>query len=184
MKKTMDRRQIKTRAAIFQAMCRLMEKKNFSKITVQEIIDEANVGRSTFYAHFETKEMLLKELCADIFEHIFSTGLSSEPSHDFSKAEQSLEEQITHLLYHLRDNKGDIIGILSGDSCEVFMVYFVEYLKGMMLGYPAYLKDGVSKEFAVNHLVGSFAEAVKWWVKSGTKESPETIAKCYIKMIE
>ena len=52
----MDRRQQKTRKNILIAFRNLLNRKNFCNITVQEIIDEANVGRSTFYSHFETKE--------------------------------------------------------------------------------------------------------------------------------
>ena len=80
----MDRRQRKTRNAIFQAFTRLLEKKTYSALTVQEIIDEADISRSTFYAHFETKDELLKAMCTDIFGHVFSHEIMSEEHHDFS----------------------------------------------------------------------------------------------------
>lgn len=81
---------------------RLLEEKHFNNITVQEILDEANIGRSTFYSHFETKDELLKEMCTDLFGHIFSHELHSETSHDFSLSDHGLQEKITHLLYHLK----------------------------------------------------------------------------------
>ncbi len=179
----MDRRQKKTRDAIFQALCKLLESKHFNSITVQEIIDEANVGRSTFYAHFETKDVLLKEMCTEIFDHIFSHELQSEASHDFSNIEEGLEVKLTHLLYHLRDNKGNVLGILSGESGELFMRYFKEYLSQIFREYPSCIRKDVPDQFAVNHLVGSFAEAVKWWIQTKMKDSPEMLADNYLKVI-
>ena len=173
----------KTRTAIFRAFNRLLEEKHFHNITVQEILDEANIGRSTFYSHFETKDALLREMCSDIFDHIFSHELRSETSHDFSLSDHGLQEKITHLLYHLKDNKRNVIGVLSGESSELFMRYFKEYLVTMFEQYPKSMRQGVPKEFARNHLVGSLAEAVKWWIGTRMKMPPEELADNYLKLI-
>ena len=46
---TQDRRITKTRKAIYAAFLQLLNQKDYESITVQEIIDLADVGRSTFY---------------------------------------------------------------------------------------------------------------------------------------
>jgi len=131
----MDRRIQKMREAIFSAVSRLLAQKGYAKITVQEIIDEANIGRSTFYAHFETKDDLLKALCSDIFDHVFLSELISERTHDFSAANNDLEDKITHILYHLKDSHRDMKRMLNGESGELFLSMLKTYMTKLLNGF-------------------------------------------------
>ncbi|MBN9382100.1 MAG: TetR/AcrR family transcriptional regulator [Chitinophagaceae bacterium] len=54
-----DRRTLKTKRALAEAFRQLLLEKGYDAITIQDIIDRADVGRSTFYAHYEGKEQLL-----------------------------------------------------------------------------------------------------------------------------
>lgn len=176
----MDRRVQKTREAIFSAFSSLLARKRYSKITVQDIIDEANIGRSTFYSHFETKDDLLKALCSDIFDHIFSEDLISENTHDFSFANNDLKSKITHILYHLRDSKRDIKGILSCESRELFLSVIKTYLEQLFARFIINDSlDGIPKEYVVNHMAGSFVESIKWWMQNDMAQSPEELTRYF-----
>ena len=54
-----DRRVQRTHQLLRGALVALIQEKGFEALTVQDIIDRANVGRATFYAHFDNKEDLL-----------------------------------------------------------------------------------------------------------------------------
>ncbi|WP_318508720.1 TetR/AcrR family transcriptional regulator [Bacillus sp. T3] len=178
----MDRRQQKTRDAIFKAFSKLIEQKRYRNITVQEIIDEANIGRSTFYAHFETKDELLKAMCTDIFSHVFSDELVPENTHDFSSEYNGIDAKLTHILHHLKDSKRNIVGILSCESGELFMRYFKEYLTAMLSKYLNEIKVNAPADFVLNHLVGSFVETVRWWIDKSMEYSPEETVMYYIEV--
>lgn len=191
----MDRRQKKTRTAIFTAFNELLIEKSYHQITVQDIIDRANVGRTTFYDHFETKDELLKEMCSELFQHVFSDVLSAESTHDFSLSGGDSGSVITHMLYHLRDNKRNICGILSCESGEMFLQFFRQYLNRLFSSYlprgkhptvpaganaarpaSALGRPRPSADFLLNHISGSFVNMVQWWMRGGAKETPEELA--------
>lgn len=183
----MDRRQQKTRNAIFEAFGTLLSTKSFSKITVQDIIEKANIGRTTFYDHFETKDCLLKEMCADLFAHIFSDTLNAESSHDFSMKTGNPHAMITHILYHLLDNKRNILGILTCESGEMFLGFFRQYLNELMaarmLGGMDLSNKKIPNDFLVNHISSSFIGMVQWWIKNDLKQSPEKMADYFMAVI-
>ena len=55
----MDRRVRRTRRSLTDALVGLILERGYDRITVQDVLDRADVGRSTFYAHFRDKEALL-----------------------------------------------------------------------------------------------------------------------------
>lgn len=183
----MDRRQQKTRSAIFSAFSDLLSKKSYTKITVQDIIDAANVGRTTFYAHFETKDELLREMCTEIFDHVIFDGLSAESSHDYSFSTGTPREIIPHILFHLRDNRKNIVGILSCESGELFLNYFKKYLNELISGWilepPAWQSRNIPKDFLIDHVSGSFVNMVQWWIRHNMTQPPEELTAYFLSVM-
>ena len=184
----MDRRQQKTRAAIFSAFERLLAQKKYSKITIKDIIDEANVGRTTFYEHFETKDALLSEMCHNLFHHIFSNEADRDGSHNFPLSQGDSRTVVTHILYHLQDGSQSMLRLMTGESSETFLFYFRSYLDEMVLPF---LTSGMERknqclpvDFLENHISGSFLNMVRWWVRDGMKETPEQLAEYFLAVIE
>ncbi len=69
-----DRRVGRTRKLLEDALHDLIVEKGYEAVTVQDIIDRANVGRSTFYAHYTDKQQLLFSHFADLEAHLAGPG--------------------------------------------------------------------------------------------------------------
>lgn len=175
----MDRRQQKTRTAIFSAFTSLLAEKSYSKITVQEIIDAANVGRTTFYAHFETKDDLLKELCEELFGHIIGSAMDCTHTHGLYSDGSAPESVFCHLLQHLQENDKNIIALLSCESSEMFLRFFKdslnELVRSQFINQNRKANTDIPEDFLINHISGSFVEMVLWWIKGHRKQTPEDL---------
>lgn len=184
----MDRRQQKTRIAIFSAFTSLLSEKGYGKITVQEIIDAANVGRTTFYAHFETKDDLLKALCEDLFGHIISSAMDNAHTHGLYSEQTAPESVFCHLLQHLQENEGNVLGLLASESSDVFLRYFKDSLNELIwVQFVEQRKQhntNVPQDFLINHISGSFVEMVLWWIKERQKQTPAELDRYFRAVIE
>lgn len=184
----MDRRQKKTKDAIFKAFTTLLSKKNYNQISVQEIIDIADIGRTTFYAHFETKEYLLKDLCEELFGHIIDTAMGLPHGHYHYSCGSKTDSVFLHLLRHLQENDHHILELLSSQNNEIFLRYFKSNLKKLILTQYAgkgLLKNSkLPEDYLVNHISSSFVETVDWWLSRERKETPEEITQYFLAVIE
>ena len=183
----MDRRQRRTREAIFDAFTELLEKKDYAQITVGEIIDRADVGRATFYAHFETKDFLLKAFCEELFCHLFDTEKGEGNGHRHIFDCDSSESIYLHLFRHLQSNDHNILKLLSSQNNDLFLRYFrgnLEALTESQLSiFASSKKDALPETFWKNHIVSTFIETLKWWVAGGMKESAEVITEYFFTVI-
>lgn len=176
----MDRRQRKTREAIFNAFCELLSKKHYEQITVGEIIENSDIGRTTFYAHFETKDFLLKELCEELFCHIFDATEAGNENHRHIFECDAPESVFLHLLQHLQKNDRNILNLLTCENNELFLRYFKKNLKVLIEKQLPDLSEitvsVVPESLFINHVSSTFVETVRWWIDHGMKESPEVLA--------
>lgn len=173
----MGRQTNRTKKAIYSAFSELLNQKKYSQIAIGEIADLADVGRSTVYSHFETKEDILTSMCRNIFENLMTAGhvTSYEP-----------EAIIVALLTHIKVNKKVITGIFSSEGMDVFVEfcrqYFGSVLEVHLLGGYDEKSTGIPKDYLVNYLIGTFMETIRWWAKNDMKQSPQEIAGYYVKI--
>ncbi|MGI6217819.1 MAG: TetR/AcrR family transcriptional regulator [Coriobacteriales bacterium] len=179
----MDRRQKRTREAVFRAFEELASEKHYSEITVADIVDRANVGRSTFYDNFETKDALLDELCAELEGHILE-GMNSHGAdvHGGSLGD-SAEGRIAHLLYHLSRSHSGIFAKLVAEREPRFAVAFERIATPLLEQSMPRKATGAPAELRRRVLVESLRETVAWWVMSGRKAKPENVARWYVEML-
>ena len=83
---SVDRRVIRTRATLHQALMSLTLDKGYEAVTVGDICEAANVGRSTFYAHFPNKDALLRSGMVNLRKMLTSREHSREGPFGFTLA--------------------------------------------------------------------------------------------------
>lgn len=170
-----DRRISKTKKAIYQAFLQLLNDKGYESTTVQDIIDLADVGRSTFYCHYESKELLLDELCRYLFHHIFEREESI-----------STEDYLAHLFLHFQKNQDHITSLLFSKND-----YFLRQLhKELEHHVYSVLADKLKKAHPslppsyLQHLVMSnFIETLTWWLKKGQDFTDQEVVQFYLDLL-
>lgn len=180
----MDRRRRKSREAIFAAFSELLSEKNFSKITVGEIIERADVGRATFYSHFETKEFLLKELCEELFCHIFDATNEACHAHRHIFDCDAPDSVFLHLVQHLSRNDNHISDLLSGQNDDLFLRYFKTGLSNLIERqaetFDFHKPEALPQSFFINHVASTFVETIRFWIDRGMEEPPEQITEYFL----
>ena len=175
----MDKRQQKTRLALYKAFEACLKEKDYQDIAIEDILERSGVSRSAFYAHFKGKDDLRDSVLRNIFSHVFSHSLEQESTHDFSKASVlDYEHLFVHILYHLKEDKGLIRVLLSGSCRDAIMNEMrtgVEPLLKRCIQDGSLKRKGIPDELALLLVREDFVVTVGYWFDRGCLESPEIL---------
>ena len=176
----LDERAKRTRRRLGVALIDLIIEKPMAEITVQEVLDRASVGRSTFYLHFRDKnDLLLNEL--EMFLEMMSTVLSvrKEESHRLAPVEEMFAHiGVENKLYRaLKDG-----GILH-DFFDLAQGYFTRGIAQRLrqiIGETKLPRDTEARAVAI---AGSLLALLRWWIDHGGKETPTAMDEIFHEMV-
>jgi AcrR family transcriptional regulator len=179
-KKT-DARVRRTRDALGDALVALMQEKQFDTITVQEVLDRANVSRSTFYTHYSDKDDLLMSDAEEFFEAI-SMALSAHG--DKSDRVFPVSEFFTHLSDVQPFFKALVKSGRYQENMELARGHFARGIERRLSELPRALSIPAKElpAIAFTH-AGALLSLLAWWLDRGMRESPQEMDELFHRMV-
>jgi AcrR family transcriptional regulator len=177
-----DRRALRTRQSLHHALLRLILERDYDDITVGDITDTANVGRSTFYAHFTDKDDLLRTGT----EHLRAMILHEHKRAAAQKG--SLEERLlgfsAFMTAHLKEQHQLYRALMRGRAGPIIIAKLRQILGEILRAEFANATDkrkaaARQSEVAVQFVVGAYVSIVTWWLDRGGREPPAEINRAF-----
>jgi AcrR family transcriptional regulator len=177
-----DRRVKKTRQALQAALIELILEKGYEAITVQDVLNRANVGRSTFYAHFYDLDDLLQSefevLQAELEQHL--------AKHPFGTTIWDL----SHLLFHHAQGYQHLYKVVVGKtSGQIIQSNFYRYVSTQMrlrlvTDYGSITHKLLTLDILQHHLVSSLMDLMRFWLDKNLPYSAAEMAQIYQALVK
>jgi len=179
-KKTSDRRTRRTRHKVSGALVDLIKEKRFDDITVQNLIDRAGVGRSTFYTHFRDKE--------DAFAHQWEQfNLFLAEQIKWENAGKHSFFPVKFFFQHLQESESFYQGLVRSGKVEAIFKSGVEHLSHhIQAALSAKFK---SRQLAIpipvlsHYLANEFFGLLKWWLDARMPYTPEAMDEMFHRLV-
>lgn len=173
-----DRRMRRSRDLLFRALIELiLEKKSYDRITVQDILDRADVGRSTFYSHYQSKDQLLlsaTEGLRAVLDQAVATTPSASPSAPIFQAAQVMFSQMDDV-EHRRLYRA-VLGTRAAELVTRKLRKLLSTALAENFQSRGRVKDRSRREAAGAFVANGLVGLLYWWVDSG---SPLTSKEAY-----
>ncbi|MGD2155945.1 MAG: TetR/AcrR family transcriptional regulator [Anaerolineales bacterium] len=165
-----QRRKQRTREKLQEAMLDLMLEKGIKSIAIQEITDRADLGRGTFYFHFDDKEDLLWSIVED---RIHATENQLMQEYDGSMPEQAEFYAYHNMFRHVEENR-EVYQLLLGnkgsqDVANRAKQYLVSETIRDIDQFGVFQDIGQPPEITAHIVVGLLFSLIFWWLESPSK---------------
>ena len=166
----------RTKKALRRALLELMTERGYEVIGIQDIVDRADVGRSTFYAHYADKDDLLVENMAALGDYLRMKMADAQEAVPHPALAFSLP-----MLEHMDEARMMFRGLLGPKRSRVVHVFFNDILCELVrerLGTQE-LPQGVVVQF----LVAGFMAVARWWIIESPKSSVAQVQEIYLRLV-
>jgi AcrR family transcriptional regulator len=180
-KKKPDRRTTRTRRQLSQALVDLVQEKRFDDITVQNVIDRADVGRSTFYAHFQDKEDLFQKDWERFLDHLVLKI-------DWENVGSKYFFPIAHLFEHLKEFHSFYRGLVRSRKSDAVFKFGQRYLSGkieeaLASKYEEKPTKSVPISILSNYLAVQTFSLLQWWLDNNMPFPPERMEQIFHELV-
>lgn len=177
MKRTVDRRVARTKEALRTALLELIERKGYDAISVQELVDHANVGRATFYSHYADKDDVLRENLGALGEHVRAQIDANE-----SRARAPLAFSLP-LLEHVARVKPMFVALLGTRGSLVVRQLFHEMVCELVDEEVGQAKgSAIPRRAVVQFLAASLLAVATWWVLEAPESEVGEVHRIYARL--
>ena len=170
-----DRRVQRTRELLQKALIDLIGVKGYDAITIQDIVDRANIGRTTFYLHYNSKD----ELFISCHEAMVSKFLIA-PLHPLSQEEllsPVAPQGLKSAYQHLEDSRAMLYAIFQGKDSLLIMRQIRDWnareIEANLRTVFAEAESTIPLDVLANYLAGAQIALMHWWLE---KRQPHTLA--------
>ncbi|MCU6707474.1 TetR/AcrR family transcriptional regulator [Paenibacillus sp. J5C_2022] len=175
-----DRRIVRTKSALKEALVELMTDKPFRSITITEICRQANYNRGTFYAHYQHKDDLLEEIMNDTIQ-----GFMSAFRKPYENKDQLQVDLLTHhtikIFHYVEANRPIFSLLLDRESNTGFQERLCQSIQHMLLHEFQFHFPEEQKEIDMNLYVYHHSYALigilMYWVTGGFRYSSGYMAE-------
>jgi len=179
-----DRRVTRTKHLLRESLMSLMAEKRYETITVQDILDRADVGRSTFYSHFRDKEELLISGMDDILHSLI---LILEPSTELIGDKQRIIS-IEPLFKHAMDEHQLHRAIVGGQGIDFMLRKILNHLAAHVEDQlrklvPTSRQSKVPLPLVAHHIAAVVLTLLRWWFENNRPQKPKEMDTVFQQLV-